>query len=95
MNISSPFPSIAALEPERATHGFLVLEQLRAGASLLDAAGEVGLSPERAAQCAHEIASAVATALRPFLDPDAENPQPLPRRVRPATWPESLSTDQA
>ncbi len=95
MNTSSSLPAIATLQSEKASRGGVVLRELLAGATLTDAAGYAGLSPDLAAHCAYEAASAAVSDLRRFCDPEADSPQPMPRRVRPATWPASLSADQA
>lgn len=90
MNKQSPYPSLAALPSEQAFRGSHIIERLLSGDSLLEAANAAGISPDLSAHFASHAASAVVDALQPFVDPDAENPQPMPRRVRPASWPREL-----
>lgn len=90
MNEKSPYERIAVLPSEQAFRGSHVIERLLAGDSLLEAASAAGISPDLSAMFASHAASAVVDALQPFVDPDAANPQPIPRRVRPASWPHGL-----
>lgn len=90
MNIRSPYPTISGLPSEQAFRGTHVIERLLASDSLLEAASAAGISPDLSAIFVSHAASAVVDALQPFVDPDAANPQPMPRRVRPANWPHPI-----
>lgn len=90
MNKKSPYPPVAALPSEQAFRGSDVIVRLLAGDSLLETSSAAGISPDLSAIFASHAASAVVNALQPFVDPDAANPQPMPRRLRPASWPREL-----
>ncbi|KQQ17368.1 hypothetical protein ASF59_00030 [Methylobacterium sp. Leaf121] len=90
VNDHSPYSPIAGLPSEQAFRGSFVIERLLSGDSLLEAASAAGISPDLSAIFASHAASAVVDALQPFVDPDAANPQPIPHRVRPASWPHGL-----
>lgn len=81
---ASPYAPITDLSARAGTLGGAVIAHLLRGDDLVTAADQALTDPHTAALAALEAADAVAATLRRFVDPDAVDPAPLPRRCRPA-----------